>query len=172
MGTFCVLHLMVTQQIHPQLLTHSHTNINNPNTTTYRTMCSMSDCSTPAHRRGLCSKHGGSQFQPVCSVLDCTTNASGRGLCVKHGAKGMCQHPVCTTAAIREGLCTKHGANGVCSVQGCITNARNGVSKLCGTVRVLHVTVHLCGGEYHGVTSSVRWQSSWVSFYMLPFTEM
>lgn len=85
--------------------------------------CSAKGCTTNAHARGLCVKHGANGH---CSVQGCSTNAHTRGLCRKHGAGGSCSVQGCSSNVRARGLCSKHGANGNCSVKGCRTASRQG----------------------------------------------
>jgi len=45
--------------------------------------CMYPGCTTKAHGRGLCTKHGGCT-KVVCVHPDCSTKAQARGLCFKH----------------------------------------------------------------------------------------
>ena len=50
-----------------------------------RKPCSVEGCSTLAHRRGLCSKHGG---YTRCREEGCEKVAVSGGLCIAHGGGG------------------------------------------------------------------------------------
>ena len=57
------------------------------------------DCHTTKTRR----------VRKVCSAEGCTTLAHARGICVKHGANGTCKFAECTANAKKKGgHCSKH----------------------------------------------------------------
>jgi hypothetical protein len=64
-------------------------------------------CATNANPRTICV--GGSS-KGMCMHPGCTTKAHVRGLCTKHGGctKIVCVHPDCSTKAQAHGLCFKH----------------------------------------------------------------
>ncbi|ETV67354.1 hypothetical protein H257_16438 [Aphanomyces astaci] len=53
--------------------------------------CSHDGCSSQAHLRGKCFRHGGCRF---CKVDGCVTYARNRGYCARHTPKSAQDHPV------------------------------------------------------------------------------
>ncbi|EQC30500.1 hypothetical protein SDRG_11816 [Saprolegnia diclina VS20] len=70
--------------------------------------CAHPTCDRNVRLGAFCSSHGQSTAKRHCSEPGCTTQAHARGLCVRHGGGRPCAAPGCPLHARTRGFCARH----------------------------------------------------------------
>ncbi|KDO18959.1 hypothetical protein SPRG_21414 [Saprolegnia parasitica CBS 223.65] len=70
--------------------------------------CAHPTCDRNVRLGAFCSTHGQSTAKRHCSEPGCTTQAHARGLCVRHGGGRPCAAPGCPLHARTRGFCARH----------------------------------------------------------------